>query len=416
MKTPYSETLLFDTEVPTNTTGHLTLIVQSIFRTVEFNDVQRAAYQHLLTKVEKMVDASTVCRELLSYFSNLVAQLGNSALTDAVVAELYKTNTHEANTAHNDRAYSRRGKVDPAGIFWPDARPGGAGSIFEKFPSVNSYPLIRKDTAVGSMGSCFATEVAHSLQRGGYNYVVTEHYESKSNPGMSDSCAKWGVLFNTPSFRQLLEKVFGMRKLPRLLWTNYVEGQKFYCDPFRESVYFNSIEEYESEYDSHIEKAKEALLSTEVFVLTLGLSETWSLISDPDIVFSRSPNSISPALVQRNVLTPEDNLRELESMLNIWRAHNPGIKFIVSVSPIPLHATFRGNEHHVIEANCYSKSCLRVVAEEFVRRNKGVYYMPSYETVMYCTKDAWHADQRHVARHTVEKVMELFAHRFLVQE
>jgi hypothetical protein len=110
----------------------------------------------------------------------------------------------------------------------------------------------------------------------------------------------------------------------------------------------------------------------------------------------------------------EENLNELQRMLDILRHHNPEVELIVSVSPVPLHATFRGHEQHVIAANAHSKATLRVVAEEFCARNPGVHYFPSYEVVTQCAANPWEPDQRHVRREAVEQVMALFERMFVV--
>jgi hypothetical protein len=66
------------------------------------------------------------------------------------------------------------------------------------------------------------------------------------------------------------------------------------------------------------------------------------------------------------------------------------------------------NEKHVVEANTHSKAVLRVAAEEFVSRNQGVHYFPSYELVTNGIERPWDADQRHVTPATVSRVMEMF--------
>jgi hypothetical protein len=80
---------------------------------------------------------------------------------------------------------------------------------------------------------------------------------------------------------------------------------------------------------------------------------------------------------------------------------------------VPLHATFRAADTHVITANCHSKSTLRVAAEAFAARHPGVYYFPSYETVLHCTRNPWQADQRHVSAEAVDNVMSLFRRMFV---
>ena len=254
-------------------------------------------------------------------------------------------------------------------------------------------------------------EIAHKLQRDQFNYVITEN---KSDEELANACARWGTIFNTAGFRQLVEKSIGDRRLPKILWTKKDGGKTVYCDPFREDILFDSVEEYERDYEGHLEKTREALLKAKVFVLTLGLNEVWFLKSDGSI-FSHAPWRVASGLIGRKIMTVEENLQDLQRMLEIWRGANPELKIIVSVSPVPLHATFRGQDTHVIAATCHSKAVLRVAAEEFARRNKDVYYFPSYESVMYCTPNAWEADLRHVSRPAVEKVMSLFNAMFVLK-
>jgi hypothetical protein len=197
-----------------------------------------------------------------------------------------------------------------------------------------------------------------------------------------------------------------------LLWTTTINGSIKYLDPFREDVVFNSIEDYQHDYDKHIAKAREVLTKVKVFVITLGVNEIWSLKATGH-VFSRSPWQMASSLVEHRVMSVEENVRELQRMLDLWRTHNPDLKIILSVSPVPLHATFRGHSAHVMEANSLSKATLRVAAEEFVKANKDVYYFPSFESVMYATQNPWEKDQRHVSREAVSKVMTLFDRMFL---
>jgi hypothetical protein len=319
---------------------------------------------------------------------------------------------HERETGANAIAYTAHGKTNPNAMFWPNpTAQENPRSIYDELPYANTFDLIDRHTPVGSAGSCFAMEIAHRLQHEGYNYVITEPDANPKN-GYSNSCARWGTIFNVPCFRQLVEKAFGERTLPRILWSMRKNGKIELRDPFREEIIFDSVEQYEADYARHLAAAREALLAVDVFVITLGVNEVWYLRAD-GTVFSRNPWRLSSSLVERRVLTVEDNVRELERMLTLWRHHNPRLKLIVSVSPVPMLATFRGADMHVAAATCHSKSTLRLAAEAFAQRQRDVYYFPSFEKVMYCTRDPWDRDQRHVARHTVDGVMRLFDTMFV---
>jgi hypothetical protein len=82
------------------------------------------------------------------------------------------------------------------------------------------------------------------------------------------------------------------------------------------------------------------------------------------------------------------------------------------VSPVPLLATM--TPRHVIEATTYSKSVLRVVAEEARQQFDHVGYFPSYEiiTATHRTNEFFAGDRRTVTPAGVGRVMDLFFHRY----
>jgi hypothetical protein len=344
----------------------------------------------------------------------LVGRLSAGENEDAVLACLQALRVHRAKTRASRAAYTTADKPVPEAVFWPNpVDPQRPSSLFDRLPLVARHPFITPETPVGSLGSCFAMEIAYRLQQDGYNYVVTE--PDPHTNGLSKSCAAWGAIYNTPSFRQLVEKAFGRRALPKILWSHLSWKTRVYHDPFREALDFASPEEWEQGLAAHHRATRDALLRCKVFVFTLGMNEVWRLKADGS-VFSRAPWNVMPEMVEQQVLTVEENVRELQQALDLWRTYNPELKLILSVSPVPLHATFRGADTHVITANCHSKSTLRVAAEEFAARNRDVFYFPSYETVMHCTRNPWWDDQRHVSAEAVDNVMRLFRQTFVAGE
>jgi hypothetical protein len=320
-------------------------------------------------------------------------------------------------------AYNAKTKPNPGAVFWPNPQRGT--SLFETLPTVSKLGLVSKTTPVGSAGSCFAFEIAYSLQRRGFNYVVTEKGHQPEAGVFLDShkpddvherfTAGYGILFNTPSFRQLAEKAFHERELPRLLTRRRADdGRWMYADPYRENVYFSSVEAYAEDYEKHRTAVREGFLKSEVFIITLGLNECWEYMPDGSVI-SRNPSSSKAlnALLRHKVLTVEENVANVQRFIDVIRAHNPKFKLIVSVSPIPFLATGLARTTHVVTANGHSKAVLRVAAEELVKRNKDVHYLPSFELVTSCIKDAWEDDQRHVKRSSVDRVMTLFDAMFV---
>jgi hypothetical protein len=88
---------------------------------------------------------------------------------------------------------------------------------------------------------------------------------------------------------------------------------------------------------------------------------------------------------------------------------NPRARVILTVSPVPLAATAR-RDQHVLTATTYSKSVLRVAAETLVSRFRHVEYFPSYEIITGAfSRGAYYADDlRNVLEDGVSHVMRLF--------
>jgi hypothetical protein len=320
-------------------------------------------------------------------------------------------------------AYNPRTKPNPGAVFWPNPQRGG--SLFETLPVGRKVDLVSKATPVGSAGSCFAFEIAHSLQRRGFNYIVTEKGHRPDEGVFLDShkpddvyerfTASYGILFNTPSFRQLAEKAFNEREMPRLVSRRLADdGRWMYADPYRENVFFSSVDAYAADYEKHRTAVREGFLKSEVFIVTLGLNECWEFVGDGTVI-SRNPSSSKAlnALLRHKVLTVDENIANIQRFIDVIRVHNPKFKLVISVSPIPFLATGLAQTTHVVTANGHSKAVLRVAAEELVRRNKNVHYLPSYELVTSCIPDAWEPDQRHVKRSSVDRVMALFDAMFV---
>lgn len=211
----------------------------------------------------------------------------------------------------------------------------------------------------------------------------------------------------------MAEKAFGLRKLPRLV--EYRTDDGYYQDPYRENIAYDSVDELEADRERHVEACRRAFLETEVFILTLGLNECWEFIPDGSVMSRGPKTSHHFALFRHRVLGVEENLRNLQVFLDVVREHNPALKLVVTVSPVPLMATGLAADTHVIAANGHSKAVLRTVAEAFRRANEGVYYFPSYEMVSHCLDEPWEADTRHVKRAAVAEIMRAFETAFVKQ-
>lgn len=367
------------------------------------------------------VSHAVTAEEFSSLLETWLDQKVKAESSAAHLELLTKFVNHKREVIENQRAYMPAGREYPNAVFWPDPTDATRNprSLYTELPLAKKHRIIDSSTRIVSAGSCFATEIAHYLIGNGYNYLVTEgnggagaSYEVLDVGELPNATAAWGIIFNTPSFRQLVERAFGYRQLPKILWSQLYKGEQRFFDPFRENVAFRSIDDYVKNYEEHTQAVRRAFTEMDVFIITLGLNEVWTFPADGS-VFSRSPWAIAPSLVRRHVMSVEENVNDLLRMAELLRYVNPQVKIICTLSPVPLHATFRGDDHHIVVANAHSKAVLRVAAEEFVRRCPDAYYFPAYEIVTTSTDHPWQPDQRHVSRAAVANVMAAFVEMYV---
>ncbi len=397
-------------------TSHLHYVLHQMFKQSEFAE---SVYQDILSQDPNLKE----CNDLATLFNLLKTHIGGAIKLDnldlELVNKLQEIAQFDANYADSFKRYTNLEKPDPTGVFWPNpVHPKHPASKFEQLPFVEKHPIMDMNTPIGSAGSCFAFEIAKVFQQENYNYVVTERNDDPNsglivdgyNPGdqFSKFSANYGILFNTPSFLQLAQKAFGIRHFNKFLVELPTGG---YFDPYRENVTFINQDSFLADYDRHITAVRNAFLEAEIFVVTLGLNECWQFADGT--VMSRNPRENMYHLVQHKTLSVMENIDNIQQFYDIIKAHNPKFKLIISVSPIPFLATGRAKTHHVIEANTHSKAVLRVAADELVRKNEDMYYLPSYELVTECVENPWTADARHVTPETVNKVVGMFKEIFV---
>src|SRR6202043_1490050 len=87
---------------------------------------------------------------------------------------------------------------------------------------------------------------------------------------------------------------------------------------------------------------------------------------------------------------------------------NPSVRFLLTVSPVPLTATKSGA--HVLVATMHSKSILRAVAGQLAQQRANVDYFPSYEIISSPCFGGWffETNRREVSAAGVNFVMDTF--------
>src|SRR5205814_9168029 len=111
----------------------------------------------------------------------------------------------------------------------------------------------------------------------------------------------------------------------------------------------------------------------------------------------------------------DEVIADLNRFISRLHVVNHRAKMILTVSPVPLIATYEGR--HVLQANTYSKAVLRVAAETIRKDNHNVDYFPSYEIItgQFNRGAYFEEDLRSVKNEGVEHVMRLFLKHFTDQ-
>jgi hypothetical protein len=101
-------------------------------------------------------------------------------------------------------------------------------------------------------------------------------------------------------------------------------------------------------------------------------------------------------------------LKAMRQAIKLALAVNPNLRFLLTVSPVPLTATASGQ--HVLVATVRSKSILRAVAAQLSETSRRIDYFPSYEIVSspWFETPAFEPNQRSVKPETVASVMAHF--------
>jgi hypothetical protein len=113
-------------------------------------------------------------------------------------------------------------------------------------------------------------------------------------------------------------------------------------------------------------------------------------------------------------MTHDEVTADLEQLIASMNVDNPELKIILTVSPVPLVATYTNN--NVLVASSYSKSVLRGAAGEVEMRHDHVAYFPSYEIISHAGSYGQYleSDLREVAERGVQHVMTHFLATYLM--
>lgn len=246
---------------------------------------------------------------------------------------------------------------------------------------------VSRTDRIATAGSCFAQHVGRTLREQGFNVIDAEPLpegadaETASRFGYGLFSGRYANIYTTRQLAQLLDEANGdfVPALP--VW----EKSGRYFDAQRPGVEPDGLDSPEDVMElraHHLERVRSIFAEADVFVFTFGLTEAF-IHRETGTVYPTAPGTIAgqfdPDVFEFRNFTYPEILADFLKVRSRLKAINPKMRFVVTVSPVPLTATASGE--HVEVATTYSKAVLRAVAGHLYHTLDDLDYFPSYEII-----------------------------------
>jgi hypothetical protein len=281
-------------------------------------------------------------------------------------------------------------------------------------PAITPGFKLSRDDKLFAIGSCFARGIELALTKQKMD-VLSKTTEFDSFPAVNNEM-KLGFTnkYNTFSiYNELRWALDPAAEFPRESLVNIGNGL-FYDPHTNPALEVGSLEETTHRREI-LQSVTRRIVECRVVIITLGLAEVWrDKIADIFLNHTPIPEALRshPDRYEFHVTNFAQNLSNLERIHALLsRFGHADVQIVVTVSPVPLMATFSGED--VVTANTYSKSMLRTVAQEWAAAHENVHYFPSYEIVQNSDRRVtWEEDLRHVKGEVVNHIMKLFLRHY----
>lgn len=271
-------------------------------------------------------------------------------------------------------------------------------------------------TEVAALGSCFAARLMPWFRAAGLSVT---RYEQPP-PGMSPASAaafgygpfpcRTGTILTSRQLRQLVaDSIGGAVRTGDVWW----RGGRAH-DALRPGVEpegCESAEEVMALRRAHLAACARMFAGAGVLVLTLGGVEAWRA-RGRDTVWPVAPGVLAgryePDLHEPVCLGFAEVLDDLGEIRRLLQQINPGLRLLLSVSPVPLAATAR--PMHVLAASIEAKAILRAAVADFAARHADVDYFPALEIAFRPGRPGgpFGADGRGIRPEVVAEIMSAF--------
>jgi hypothetical protein len=273
-------------------------------------------------------------------------------------------------------------------------------------PVVEKTLQISSDDKIVTAGSCFAQNVGIYLRdRSDVSLYIAEPLLD-GDPVFS---TRTGNIYTPRQLMQLLAECLDEKTDPDCAILRH-DGR--YIDihrPYMNPEGYNSADDVIDARSIHLDAVRKMFFDADVFIFTLGLTEAW-----------RARGSGRTLPVCPGLYSDTDNFEftndgyvdvdaTMEKFIATLTSINPRVRILLTVSPVPLTATY--TDDPVLVATMHSKSLLRVVCSACVGRHDNVFYFPSYEMISnpYTSTSAYNPENlRTVLPEAIAQVMSVF--------
>lgn len=240
---------------------------------------------------------------------------------------------------------------------------------------------ISRDDVFVTMGSCFAQHIGKWLRAENFNAPL---FDTDRNIKSRHFSANYGNIYTVRQALQLVQEAMGERSCSEPYW----ETEGGYIDPLRPNIFVEPVETPEQISilrQNHLQCVRDALLSADVFIFTLGLTEAW-LIRECGTVLPVAPGVLGgtydPERYSFKNFNYMEVMADLEALISAISTLRGGRDLRVLLTLTPGHLTATAEDRHILQSAAYSKAVLRAAAGDFVQRNALFDYFPSYEIII----------------------------------
>ena len=286
--------------------------------------------------------------------------------------------------------------------------PDRDGARYVPYPDVQHIPKfsINRSDKILTIGSCFARNIERALKQLDLNVLSSYVPGMVGDDNIANKYTSRSILSDLRL--ALSDRIVSDDDLRRTIYVNDKGMARNLAFGGAGSVKGDSLEEVlasSRKFYANLTKLREA----DVVIVTFGLIETW--YDQTNDVYLNIPPSMGEIKKERgrfalHVLSYEDVCADMNEIFKlISEKGKAGVQILSTVSPVPLHNTFRAQD--CLQANSYSKAVQRAALEEVLVKFDNVHYFPSYEMVALAAPSvAWVEDDfRHVRPETVDRIM-----------